>query len=137
MQDPDLGFKTGLLCLSVSNEKWLKCTNTKSSFSTYVNVIEQQCFVVISWPIQGFFTGLGKGVVGTVTKPVAGVLDFAAGAASAVRDTSRSSSRVQPSRVRKPRVCQGPGGLLPAYSEEIASGQKYLHKINDNNYNEM
>ena len=86
---------------------------------------------------QGFFTGFGKGVVGTVTKPVAGVLDFASGAASAVRDTSRSSSRIQPARVRRPRVCRGPGGLLPAYSEEIAAGQQFLHRLNDNDYTEM
>lgn len=33
-------------------------------------------------------TGLGKGLVGTVTKPVVGVLDFASGAATAIRDTS-------------------------------------------------
>ncbi len=40
-------------------------------------------------------TGFGKGLVGTITKPVAGVLDFASGTASAVRDTSRSSARLQ------------------------------------------
>jgi len=33
-------------------------------------------------------SGFGKGVVGTVTKPVVGVLDFASGAATAIRDSS-------------------------------------------------
>lgn len=38
---------------------------------------------------QGFFAGLGRGVVGTITKPVVGVLDLATETASAVRETSR------------------------------------------------
>lgn len=39
--------------------------------------------------IPGFFTGVGKGLIGTVTKPVVGVLDLAAETAAAVRDKSR------------------------------------------------
>ncbi|CAG9783496.1 unnamed protein product [Diatraea saccharalis] len=39
--------------------------------------------------LPGFLAGVGKGLVGTVTKPVIGVLDLAAETASAVRDTSR------------------------------------------------
>lgn len=39
--------------------------------------------------LGGFLAGVGKGLVGTVTKPVIGVLDFAAETASALRDTSR------------------------------------------------
>jgi len=38
---------------------------------------------------QGFFAGFGRGVVGTITKPVVGVLDLATETASAVRETSR------------------------------------------------
>ncbi|GAA6065405.1 vacuolar protein sorting-associated protein 13D isoform X1 [Tachysurus ichikawai] len=36
--------------------------------------------------VSGFFSGLGKGLVGTVTKPVAGALDFASETAQTVRD---------------------------------------------------
>lgn len=36
--------------------------------------------------MTGFFSGLGKGLVGTVTKPVAGALDFASETAQTVRD---------------------------------------------------
>ncbi|KAH9643409.1 hypothetical protein HF086_016698 [Spodoptera exigua] len=39
--------------------------------------------------LGGFLAGVGKGLVGTVTKPVIGVLDLAAETASALRDTSR------------------------------------------------
>lgn len=39
--------------------------------------------------LQGFVTGLGKGLVGTVTKPVVGMLDLASETATAVRDSSR------------------------------------------------
>lgn len=77
-----------------------------------------------------------KGVVGTVTRPVTGVLDFASETASAVRDTSRSSSRKQPNKVRKSRCSYGPGGLLPSFSEHHAKGQEFLLKMNKNNYSE-
>lgn len=39
--------------------------------------------------LPGVFSGLGKGLVGAVTKPVVGVLDFASETARAVRDSSR------------------------------------------------
>jgi len=82
-------------------------------------------------------SGFGKGIVGTVTKPAVGVLDFATGAASAIRDSSRSSSRMIPKRVRPPRVVRAAGGLLPCYSELAAVNQDLLHEINDRNYNEL
>ena len=43
--------------------------------------------------ITGLFTGLGWGLVGTISKPAIGMLDLATGAATAVRESSRSSSR--------------------------------------------
>ena len=85
---------------------------------------------------QGFVVGIGKGVVGTVTKPVAGILDFASEAASAVRDTSKNSSHIWPDGTRLSRCCFGPRGLLPGYSEHHARGQMLLHKLNNNNYSE-
>jgi len=87
--------------------------------------------------VSGFFTGLGWGVVGTLTKPAIGVLDLATGAASAVRDSSKSAHRAAPARVRCPRVIQGPGGTLPRYSEKEAVGQGWLYKINGRRYEEL
>ena len=43
--------------------------------------------------ITGLFTGLGWGLVGTISKPAIGMLDLATGAATAVRESSRSSSK--------------------------------------------
>ncbi|XP_054435700.1 intermembrane lipid transfer protein VPS13D isoform X2 [Pteronotus mesoamericanus] len=83
--------------------------------------------------VSGFISGLGKGLVGTVTKPVAGALDFASETAQAVRDTATlSGPRTQAHRVRKPRCCTGPQGLLPRYSESQAEGQEQLFKLTDN-----
>uniref|UniRef100_A0A8C3CX35 Vacuolar protein sorting 13 homolog D n=1 Tax=Cairina moschata TaxID=8855 RepID=A0A8C3CX35_CAIMO len=83
--------------------------------------------------VSGFISGLGKGLVGTVTKPVAGALDFASETAQAVRDTATlSGPRSQVVRVRKPRCCRGPQGLLPRYVESQAEGQEQLFKLTDN-----
>ena len=91
---------------------------------------------LILW-LQGLVTGFGKGVIGTVAKPLAGVLDLAYGAASAVRHTSRTASHHKQQCIRKPRCCFGPLGLLPVYSEHHANAQEYLFMLNKNNYNEM
>nr|XP_006005250.1 PREDICTED: vacuolar protein sorting-associated protein 13D [Latimeria chalumnae] len=83
--------------------------------------------------VSGFISGLGKGLVGTVTKPVAGALDFASETAQAVRETTNlSNHRSQIQRVRKPRCCKGHQGLLPHYSEAQAEGQEKLFRLIDN-----
>nr|XP_023697192.1 vacuolar protein sorting-associated protein 13D isoform X3 [Paramormyrops kingsleyae] len=83
--------------------------------------------------VSGFFSGLGKGLVGTVTKPVAGALDFASETAQTVRDmASLSNHRLGVQRVRKPRCCKGPQGLLPRFSATQADGQEQLFRLTDN-----
>lgn len=85
----------------------------------------------------GFLSGLGKGLVGTVTKPLIGVLDLASETASAVRETSRGSHHCLPERKRLPRCVTGaPGGLLPYYSNRQSKGQQYLYLINRRNFAE-
>lgn len=87
---------------------------------------------------QGFISGLGKGIVGTVTKPVIGVLDLASETANAVRETSKSSNRTLPERKRMPRCVTGaPGGLLPPYSHMQSRGQQHLFLINKRNFAEQ
>ncbi|XP_012530446.2 vacuolar protein sorting-associated protein 13D isoform X2 [Monomorium pharaonis] len=85
----------------------------------------------------GFFAGFGRGVVGTITKPVVGVLDLATEAASAVRETSRSAHRAIPKRDRPPRVVSGSTGLLPPYNRQQAEGQEFLYSINNRDYSEL
>ncbi|XP_011264993.1 vacuolar protein sorting-associated protein 13D isoform X1 [Camponotus floridanus] len=85
----------------------------------------------------GFFAGFGRGVVGTITKPVVGVLDLATETASAVRETSRSAHRAIPKRDRPPRVVSGSTGLLPPYNRQQAEGQEFLYSINNRDYSEL
>ncbi|XP_041656068.1 vacuolar protein sorting-associated protein 13D isoform X2 [Cheilinus undulatus] len=88
--------------------------------------------------VSGFFSGLGKGLVGTVTKPVAGALDFASETAQTVRDmASLSNHRLSVQRVRKPRCCKGPQGLLPRYLATQADGQEQLFHLTDNIHSEF
>ncbi|KAM6982880.1 intermembrane lipid transfer protein VPS13D isoform 1-T1 [Tautogolabrus adspersus] len=88
--------------------------------------------------VSGFFSGLGKGLVGTVTKPVAGALDFASETAQTVRDmASLSNHRLSVQRVRKPRCCKGPQGLLPRYLSTQADGQEQLFHLTDNIHSEF
>ncbi|XP_067095428.1 intermembrane lipid transfer protein VPS13D [Osmerus mordax] len=88
--------------------------------------------------VSGFFSGLGKGLVGTVTKPVAGALDFASETAQTVRDmASLSNHRLSVQRVRKPRCCKGPQGLLPRFSPSQADGQEQLFHLTDNIHSEF
>lgn len=86
---------------------------------------------------QGLIAGLGKGLVGTVTKPVVGVLDLASETATAVRDSSRSSSKQIPPKKRAPRCVTSPAGFLPPYNKKQSQGQQYLYSINHRNYKEL
>ncbi|XP_063378533.1 intermembrane lipid transfer protein Vps13D [Cydia fagiglandana] len=79
--------------------------------------------------LPGLLAGVGKGLVGTVTKPVIGVLDLAAETASALRDSARRADKWVPSRAREPRCAAGPGGLLPRYDASQAAGAALLHRL--------
>ena len=60
--------------------------------------------------VEGLISGFGKGVIGTVTKPALGILDFATGAAATIRDGARGGSAAAGNLVVRPtRVCHGPG----------------------------
>uniref|UniRef100_T1KHU8 UBA domain-containing protein n=1 Tax=Tetranychus urticae TaxID=32264 RepID=T1KHU8_TETUR len=96
--------------------------------------------------VGGFFSGFGKGLLGTITKPAVGMLDFATSAAIAVRDTSRKISNTswsQVRRIRPPRQrfsVHGPGSLLPHYSLEQSRGQEFFYKstmLNDKDDDEL
>lgn len=79
----------------------------------------------------GAFTGLAKGLIGTVTKPAAGLLDFASGTTAAITQGTRSTNNIgEISRIRLPRCCQGPGEILPRYSSDLAQGMATMWKLN-------
>lgn len=72
-------------------------------------------------------------MVGTVTKPVAGLLDFASGTTAALRETMSRVSRQVPRPMRLRRCCVGATGALTCYSVQLARGQEYLLRLNDGN----
>lgn len=80
--------------------------------------------------ISGAVVGLGRGAVGTVSKPIVGVLDFANGIASAIRETSRVGNKIEVPRVRESRCCSTSGALLTPFSRSDANGQKILYQAN-------
>ena len=86
--------------------------------------------------VTGAFTGFGKGAVGTVSKPIVGVLDFTNGIASAIRETSKTSFKMEAPRVRDSRCCATPGALLTPFSRSDADAQKILYQVNNFNLNE-
>lgn len=73
--------------------------------------------------VEGFFKGLGKGAVGLVTRPTAGVVDFASGSFEAVKRAAEMSEDV--TRLRPPRFLKADGVVQP-YSRKTAEGNKLL-----------
>ncbi|KAH9399206.1 Vacuolar protein sorting-associated protein 13D [Tyrophagus putrescentiae] len=94
--------------------------------------------------VTGVLSGLGKGVLGTITKPAVGVLDFASSAATAVRDSSRKTTAGTTSsdgsgawevggpvrRVRRPRTLTI-DGRLTAYDAVQAAWQARFYSTGD------
>ena len=66
------------------------------------------------------------------SKPAIGVLDLATGAATAVRESSRSATKQLPPKMRLPRLVIGPAGSMPIYSSKDAHGQELLHRLSLN-----
>jgi vacuolar protein sorting-associated protein 13D len=87
--------------------------------------------------LSGFFSGLTWGLIGTVSKPALGVLDLATGAATAVKESSRSKYRELPPKLRPPRLVLGSGGNLPIYTTSDALGQALLYRLNGRDITEI
>ncbi|CAG2102262.1 unnamed protein product [Medioppia subpectinata] len=100
------------------------------------SIITQTYEGAVKEGVSGIFFGLGKGLVGTITKPAVGMLDFASGAASAVRETTRKVStnhNYVMGRRRPPRV-NSINGLILKYERNQAEGQEFFYNcglIND------
>ncbi len=94
--------------------------------------VSEYCVLVL----QGLFSGLAKGVVGTVAKPVAGLFDLASETSAAIRESTSRVSRQQPPPIRHTRCCLGANGALTAFSAAQARGQEYLLRITDGKLSE-
>uniref|UniRef100_A0A182IQ42 Vacuolar protein sorting-associated protein 13 n=1 Tax=Anopheles atroparvus TaxID=41427 RepID=A0A182IQ42_ANOAO len=76
--------------------------------------------------VEGFFKGLGKGAVGLVARPIAGVTDFASGSFDAVKRATELSDEAI--RLRPPRFLHKDGIVRP-YNRKEAEGSKLLREI--------
>ncbi|XP_050293110.1 intermembrane lipid transfer protein Vps13 isoform X2 [Anthonomus grandis grandis] len=82
--------------------------------------------------VEGFFKGLGKGAVGLVTRPAAGLVDFASGSLDVVKRATEVSDN-DTARLRPPRFLQA-DGLVRPYNSMEAEGNKLLVELNKGKY---
>lgn len=83
--------------------------------------------------VGGFFSGLGKGLVGVVAKPMVGAFDLVSNVAEGIRNTTTVFDGDPIDRVRLPRYI-APDGILKLYSQREALGQKWLYDFKDGKY---
>ncbi|KAI0308206.1 hypothetical protein B0F90DRAFT_1833497 [Multifurca ochricompacta] len=81
----------------------------------------------------GFFKGVGKGLVGAVTKPAVGFFDLASNLSEGVRNTTTVFDRPARERVRLPRHVL-PDRVLVPFSEREALGQYWLKDLDNGTY---
>lgn len=73
--------------------------------------------------VEGFFKGLGKGAVGLVARPTAGLVDFASGTFESVKRATEVGEEL--GRLRSPRFLHSDGIVRP-YNKQEAEGNKLL-----------
>ncbi|KAK7058962.1 Vacuolar protein sorting-associated protein 13 [Paramarasmius palmivorus] len=81
----------------------------------------------------GFFKGMGKGLVGAVTKPVVGVFDLASNVSEGIRNTTTVFDSPERDRVRMPRLIPHDNVLRP-YAAREALGQYWMRDLNNGAY---
>ena len=81
--------------------------------------------------VGGFFKGVGKGIVGVVTKPVVGLFDLANDVTEGIRNTTVADDGAL-DRVRLPRYISD--GILRTYNAREALGAYWLKLANDGEF---
>lgn len=81
--------------------------------------------------VEGFFRGLGRGAVGLVARPTAGVVDFASGSLDAVKRAADMSEEVTK---RRPARYMAPDSGVRPYSRLQAEGYKMLFELEKGKY---
>lgn len=76
--------------------------------------------------VEGFFKGLGKGTIGLVTRPTAGIVDFAHGTFDSVKRATEVQDET--TRLRPPRVFHE-DKLLRSYCLDEAKGNQLLKYV--------
>ncbi|KAG0208228.1 hypothetical protein BGX33_006369 [Mortierella sp. NVP41] len=100
--------------------------------SGVTGIVEQPLQGAQSGGVEGFFKGVGKGLVGAVTKPLVGVFDFTTNVTSGIRNTTTVFDKDQ-RRKRIPRHVPK-NGILTLYDKSEAVGQFWLKQIDSGRY---
>ncbi|CAG8629647.1 9806_t:CDS:10, partial [Dentiscutata heterogama] len=81
----------------------------------------------------GLIKGVGKGIVGFVTKPVVGILDLTSNITAGIRNTTTVFDENEIVPTRLPRYV-GRDGILRPYQQREALGQSWLKQLEDGKY---
>ncbi|KAF7728851.1 hypothetical protein EC973_005477 [Apophysomyces ossiformis] len=81
----------------------------------------------------GFVDGVGRGLVGVLTKPVVGVFDLASNVSAGIRETTTIFDSGDIGRERLPRYI-GADGILTPFSQREALGQMWLKQVEGGKY---
>ncbi|GBN84202.1 Vacuolar protein sorting-associated protein 13 [Araneus ventricosus] len=84
--------------------------------------------------VEGFFRGIGKGLLGLITKPAGGVMDMVSMAFDGIRRAAEMGESVV-LRMRLPRYINPAEGLRP-YSPYLSSGCHLLEQVSKGHYAE-
>jgi len=111
-------------------------TNMAQGRQDFANEVSEGFMGIFAKPLagareggaSGFFSGLGKGLLGAVVKPTAGLMDLTSQAAEGVRNTSKSGDVTR--RIRPPRVNLG-DGILRHYDARSAHGCDAMRRLRD------
>ncbi|KAG0003109.1 hypothetical protein BGZ80_007728 [Entomortierella chlamydospora] len=100
--------------------------------SGVTGIVEQPLVGAQNGGVEGFFKGVGIGLVGAVTKPLVGVFDFTTNVTSGIRNTTTVFDKdVQ--RKRTPRHVPK-NGILTLYDPSKALGQYWLKQVDSGKY---
>ncbi|XP_042203320.1 vacuolar protein sorting-associated protein 13-like isoform X2 [Homarus americanus] len=80
---------------------------------------------------EGFFKGVGKGMVGLVTRPASGVIDFASGSFDAVMRAADATEEIER---RRPARFIDADGVVGPYVNSFALGAKMLLELEKGRY---
>ncbi|KAF8984234.1 hypothetical protein BGZ46_008534 [Entomortierella lignicola] len=100
--------------------------------SGVTGIVEQPLAGAQTGGVEGFFVGVGKGLVGAVTKPLVGVFDFTTNVTSGIRNTTTVFDRDM-KRKRTPRHVPK-NGILTLYDPSKALGQYWLKQVDSGRF---
>ena len=97
-----------------------------SVISGVTGIVEQPLKGAEKEGFGGFLKGIGRGIVGAVTKPVVGVFDLASNVTEGIRNTTMEDTGLD--RIRPPRFID-PSGILKPYNERESYGANLIREV--------